>query len=88
MKEFSNLVKKFVNCLSSRARVSPYGSDSPLLRRTTGVNCSTLAVARATEIISERPTIATKPAAEMNPIRVITKVINKIIQTDSKFGQI
>jgi hypothetical protein len=24
----------------------------------------------------------------MNPIRVITKVINKIIQTDSKFGQI
>lgn len=83
MKEFSSLAKKFVKRLSSRARVSPYGSDSPLLRRTTGVNCSTLAVARATEIISERPTIATKPAAEMNPIRVITnKVINKIIQTD------
>jgi hypothetical protein len=74
MKESSSLVKKFVNCLSSRAHVSPYGSGTLLLRKRTGVNCSTLVVARATEITSERPTIVTKPAAEMNPIRVITNL--------------
>ena len=75
-KESSNLVKKFVNYPSPRAHVSHCGSDTHLLRTKTGASYSTLVVARATEIISERPTIVTKPAAETNPALVIINYLH------------